>query len=174
VFDLVSDIKKIERVLFGENELMKRRHLLSRLAALPLFAAFAATAPATPPADQKKTLKIMMKSAWGSDDPTKAAFPFLHGHALAEAGHEVQIFLLGEAVSLMRQSVAKSVVPVGWPPLAEALDKVVAKKISIYACGACSRARGVTETDLANWGAKFGNPTIFVSLVEWADHVITE
>jgi hypothetical protein len=24
----------------------------------------------------------MMKSAWGSDDPTKAAFPFLHGHAL--------------------------------------------------------------------------------------------
>jgi len=25
----------------------------------------------------------MSKSAWGSDDPTKAAFPFLHGHALA-------------------------------------------------------------------------------------------
>lgn len=34
-------------------------------------------------------LKIFMKSAWGSDDPTKAAFPFLHGTALAEAGHEV-------------------------------------------------------------------------------------
>ena len=33
----------------------------------------------------------MMKSAWGSDDPTKAAFPFSHGLALAEAGHEVQI-----------------------------------------------------------------------------------
>jgi len=53
-----------------------------------------------------------MKSAWGSDDPTKAAFPFLHGHALAEAGHEVQIFLLGEAVSIMRRSVASAVVPV--------------------------------------------------------------
>ena len=26
----------------------------------------------------------MFKSAWGSDDPTKAAFPFLHAHALAE------------------------------------------------------------------------------------------
>jgi hypothetical protein len=23
------------------------------------------------------------------------------------------------------------------------------------------------------WGAKFGNPTIFVSLVEWADRIIT-
>ena len=115
-----------------------------------------------------------MKSAWGSDDPTKAAFPFLHGDALFEAGHEVQIFLLGEAVSLMRKSVANAVVPVGWPPLSEVLNKIVAKKIPIYACGACSRARGVTEADLAEYGAKFGNPKIFVSLVEWADKIITE
>jgi hypothetical protein len=28
--------------------------------------------------------------------------------------------------------------------------------------------------DLQIWGAKFGTPAIFVSLVEWADHVITE
>jgi len=122
----------------------------------------------------KPILKVMMKSAWGSDDPTKAAFPFLHGYAMAEAGHDVQIFLLGEAVSLMRTSVAKAVVPVGWPPLIDALNNVVAKKIQIYACGACSRARGVNEADLAPWNAKFGNPTIFVSLVEWADRVITE
>ncbi|MBV9062390.1 MAG: DsrE family protein [Alphaproteobacteria bacterium] len=138
---------------------------------MPVLAGAAGMASAT---DQKKPLNIMMKSAWGSDDPTKAAFPFLHGYALSEAGHQVQIFLLGEAVSLMRQSVANAVVPVGWPPLAEALGKVVAKKIQIYACGACSRARGVVEADLAQWNAKFGNPAIFVSLVEWADRVITE
>jgi hypothetical protein len=34
-----------------------------------------------------------VKSAWGSDDPTKAAFPFLHANALAEAGHHPQMFL---------------------------------------------------------------------------------
>jgi sulfur relay (sulfurtransferase) complex TusBCD TusD component (DsrE family) len=86
----------------------------------------------------------------------------------------VQIFLLGEAVSLMRQPVASSVTPVGWPPLVETLDKVAAKRIPIYACAACSRARGVTEADLGNFSAKFGNPKIFVSLVEWADRIITE
>jgi predicted peroxiredoxin len=150
---------------------MERRPFLSRLVAVPLLAAVSTTTNAVEP---KRRLKIMMKSAWGSDDPTKAAFPFLHGHALAEAGHEVQIFLLGEAVSLMRASVAKAVVPVGWPPLAEALDKAVSQKIQIYACGACSRARGVTEADLAPWNAKFGNPTIFVSLIEWSDRIITE
>ena len=107
-------------------------------------------------------------------NPTKAAFPFLHGDALSEADHEVQIFLLGEAVSLMQKSVANAVVPVGWPPLSEVLNKIVTKKIPIYACGACSRARGVTEADLAEYGARFGNPKIFVSLIEWADKVITE
>ncbi|HET9399459.1 MAG TPA: DsrE family protein, partial [Candidatus Acidoferrales bacterium] len=86
----------------------------------------------------------------------------------------VRIFLLGEAVSLMRRSVAEAVVPVGWPRLIETLEKVASRKIVIYACGACSRARGVGEGELANFGAKFGNPQIFVSLVEWADRVITE
>lgn len=148
---------------------MVRRGFFSRVAALPLLAlnVLGSDVP-------QKKLKIMMKSAWGSDDPTKAAFAFNHGLALAEAGHEVQIFLLGEAVNLMRKSVAEAVVPVGWPKIAESLDKVAAKGIPIYACGACSRARGVTQEDLNNYSAKFGNPTIFVSLVEWSDKVITE
>lgn len=150
---------------------MQRRGLLSRLAFLPVIAGVAGTARA---ADAKRPLKIMFKSAWGSDDPTKASFAFFHGNALAEAGHTVQIFLLGEAVSLMRSSVAHAVVPVGWPPLIEALTKASANKIQIYACGACSRARGITETDLNQWGAKYGSPAILVSLVEWADRIITE
>lgn len=143
---------------------------LAQLAALPIV-------PAAHPLEGQtshRSLKIVMKSAWGSDDPTKAAFPFLHGLALAEAGHQVQIFLLGEAVSLMRKTLADAVVPVGWPPVGETLEKLKAKHIQLYACGACSRARGVTEADLSGYGAKFGNPTIFVSLIEWADHVITE
>jgi predicted peroxiredoxin len=156
-----------------ENCMARREFLtrLSQIAALPFLAAGAMKAQSQV---SKKPLKIMMKSAWGSDDPTKAAFPFSHGLALSEAGHEVQIYLLGEAVSLMRKAVANSVTPVGWPPIVESLTKLAAKKVPIYACGACSRARGVTEEDLANFGAKFGNPAVFVSLVEWADHVITE
>jgi predicted peroxiredoxin len=152
-----------------------RRFFLSRLAGLPFFAMAAGdVVQAQVQGPTHKQLKIMMKSAWGSDDPTKAAFPFSHGLALAEAGHEVQIFLLGEAVVLMRKVVAEAVTPVGWPKVGEILDKVAARHIQIYACGACSRARGVTEADLNNYGAKYGSPAIFVSLVEWADKVITE
>ena len=75
---------------------------------------------------------VLLKSAWGSDDPTKAAFPFLHAEAFAHAGHEVQIFLLGEDVTLMRTCVSDAVVPVGWPPLKETLARVIARGVRIH------------------------------------------
>ncbi len=77
-------------------------------------------------------MKVLIKSAWGSDDPTKASFPFLHANAFAEAGHHAQIFLLGEAVSLMRTSLADAIVPVGWPPLSEVFAKTVALGVPIH------------------------------------------
>jgi predicted peroxiredoxin len=147
---------------------MARRRFLAQLAGLPLLALGINVE------EPKKPLKIMMKSAWGSDDPSRASFVFAHGLVLADAGHEVQIFLLGEATYLMRKATADAIQPVGWPPLSETREKVVAKHIPVFACGVCSRARGVTETDLDTWGAKFGNPAIFVSLVEWADRIIVE
>jgi len=99
---------------------MARRRYLAQLAAWPLAALLPASAVA---ATRGAPLKILIKSVWGSDDPTKAAFPFSHGLALAEAGHQVQIYLLGEAVVLMRRSVAEATTPVGWPPVAEALGQ---------------------------------------------------
>jgi predicted peroxiredoxin len=76
--------------------------------------------------------RILIKSAWGSDDPTKAAFAFLHANAFAAAGREVQIFLIGEAVSLMRDPVADAVVPVGWPALAVTLRATIGHGIRIH------------------------------------------
>ena len=110
---------------------MIRRKLLSQLAWMPFFAF--GRAPAQEPSKTSKVLKIMMKSAWGSDDPTRASFVFAHGLALADAGHDVQIFLTGEATYLMRKVTANAVMPVGWPPLSETLEKVVAKRIPIFA-----------------------------------------
>jgi predicted peroxiredoxin len=76
-------------------------------------------------------MKVLIKSAWGSDESTKAAFPFLHANAFAEAGHQVQIFLVGEAVSLMKDPLMNAVVPVGWPPLAEIMGKTFEHKIPL-------------------------------------------
>ena len=119
-------------------------------------------------------MRLLIKSAWGSGDPTQASFPFHHANAMADAGHDVRIFLLGEAVTLMRTVVGNAVVPVGWPPLSEALAKVVARKIPIHVLGACARARGVLESDLEGKNATLATPAIFVGLVQWCDKVLTE
>ena len=74
-------------------------------------------------------MKVLIKSVWGSDESTKAAFAFLHANAFAEAGHDVQIFLLGEAVNLMKNEVMNSVTPVGWPPLSEIMPMAIGYKI---------------------------------------------
>ena len=106
-----------------------RRRFLELLSALPALGLARAVSIQGAPIPK---MKVLIKSAWGSGDPTQAAFPFHHANAFAEAGHEVQIFVLGEAVTLMRTVVANAVVPVGWPPLEEAFAKVVARKIPIH------------------------------------------
>lgn len=76
--------------------------------------------------------KFLLVGLAGSENPTRANFPFVWAAALKEAGNEVRIELAGDATVLMRTSVSNSVTPVGWPPLREALAKVIELKIPIY------------------------------------------
>ena len=88
--------------------------------------------PQAPQAPKKK-LHILMRSSWGTDEPTRASFVFSHGFALADAGHDVQIFLTHDATYLMRKVTVDVVKPIGWPPLSETMAKVVAKGIPVFA-----------------------------------------
>jgi predicted peroxiredoxin len=105
---------------------MARRKFLSQLLGLPFF-----TLGAKVP-ESKKALKIMMRSSWGTDDPTRASFVYAHALALSDAGHEVQIFLTADATNLMRKATADAVIPIGWPPLSELREKIVAKHIPVF------------------------------------------
>jgi len=109
---------------------MWRREALTSLGKWSLFSAVLQTG--SPQPSPAKKLKVMVKSAWGSDDPTRASFPFVHGLALADAGHEVRIFLTGEATYLMRKATADQIFPVGWPPLSETRAKVTARHIPVF------------------------------------------
>jgi hypothetical protein len=84
------------------------------------------------PQAPKKKLHILMRSSWGTDEPTRASFVFSHGLALADAGHAVQIFLTHDATYLMRKATVDMVKPIGWPPLSETMAKLVAKGIPVF------------------------------------------
>ena len=74
---------------------------------------------------------IMNFSTNGSVNPTKAVLPFLSANGAVEAGHEPAITLFGDAVVLMKDSVANAVVPVGWPPLKDILATTIANNTPI-------------------------------------------
>jgi predicted peroxiredoxin len=76
--------------------------------------------------------KILYLGTAGSDDPTRAGFPFNFAMGALDAGHQPEIFLAGEATYLMKASVTGAVQPVAMPALKEMLDEVVAQRVPIY------------------------------------------
>ncbi len=68
----------------------------------------------------------------GSEDPTKAVIPFLSANAACDEGFEAEVFLIGDAVDIIKESVIDKVVPVAWPPLKEILATTVKHRIPLY------------------------------------------
>jgi hypothetical protein len=88
---------------------------------------------ATASAEEKPApQRFLLVGLCGSENPTRANFPFVWAAALKESGNDVRIELAGDGTVLMRNPVANSVTPVGWPPFREALARVVDYKIPIF------------------------------------------
>jgi len=84
------------------------------------------------PAEKPAPQNFLLVGLCGSENPTRANFPFVWAAALHGAGHEVRIELAGDGTVMMRTPVADNVTAVGWPPFREALAKVIELKIPIY------------------------------------------
>ncbi len=50
--------------------------------------------------------KLLYIGTHGTDDPTRATFPFLMAKGAIEAGHEAGIILMGDAATLIKDSIA--------------------------------------------------------------------
>jgi len=87
---------------------------------------------AEPGKESAEAQKYLLIGLVGSENPTRANFPFVWAAALHEAGNEVRIELAGDATVLMRTAVSNSVTPVGWPPFSQALAKVIQLKIPVF------------------------------------------
>jgi predicted peroxiredoxin len=76
--------------------------------------------------------KILAVATHATDDQTKSTAAFITAIGGLGAGKEVGIALIGEAVYLAKEVVAKSVHGVGFPPLPELIDQVVEGGIPVY------------------------------------------
>jgi predicted peroxiredoxin len=69
--------------------------------------------------ERRAPVKLLYIGTHGTDDPTKATFPFLMAKGAIEAGHETGIILMGEAAPLIKDSIAAQVQGIGVPSLKE-------------------------------------------------------
>ena len=76
--------------------------------------------------------KITVVATHATDDPTKSTLAILTVMGALEAGKEVAFVLLGEAVYLAKEAVAKSIHGVGFPPLSEFIEEVIKGKVPVY------------------------------------------
>ena len=109
----------------------------------------------------------------GPEAPTRAALGLLVARAGAEEGHDVNVFLAGDAVQLIRDAVLDSLSGLGTGSLRESYDVLAGAGGRVYLSGMSSKARGVTEDDLADKPAEFSTPHRLVQLVFEADRSFT-
>ena len=76
--------------------------------------------------------RLLIISAHGSEDPTRAGLAFFMAKGAIEAGHKPEIVLAGDASVLARKVVADSILPPGIPPLKELVQFGLDNKVPVY------------------------------------------
>jgi predicted peroxiredoxin len=111
--------------------------------------------------------KILVHSATGPENATRASLALLVARTAAEEGQEVRVFLAGDAVHLARPATREAVTGAGTGNAAEHWDALVGAGVSIFLSGMSSKARGIDE------GGELSPPAKLVELAVWADTVLT-
>lgn len=117
--------------------------------------------------------KLLIHITSGPEAPTRAALGLLVARAGVDEGHEVSVFLAGDAVQLIRDAVLDSLTGLGTGSLRESFDAVLAGGGRFYVSGMSSKSRGVTEADLDGKSAEFAMPQRLVQLLFDSDRNLT-
>lgn len=115
---------------------------------------------------------LLVHVTHGPESPTRAALGMLVARSAADAGHDVTVFLAGDAAYLAKDEVIGNLVGIGTGALSDHLPALVEAGVPIYISGMSSKSRGVTDQDLADKGAVFAMPSKLIELTFEAERVL--
>ena len=92
--------------------------------------------------------KILVNATHGREDAERATLPFVVGNVSATADQETVVLLTIEGAWLATQGYADAIHKEGFQPLKDLIRQYVDNGGQIWACGACTKPRGIAEADL--------------------------
>src|SRR3954462_2350392 len=116
--------------------------------------------------------KLLVHLATGPENPTRGALALLVARTAAEEGHDVQLFLAGDAVQYARPATASTAHGIGTGSFGEHWEALASAGVPSFLSGVWSNARGL-EPDAAAEGVELAPPTKLVELATWADTALT-
>lgn len=117
--------------------------------------------------------RLLVHIATGPENPTRAALGLLVARTAAEAGHEVDLFIAGDGVGILRPETLDAGVGIGTGSMREHVDALVARGARFFLSGMSSKARGISAETLGGLAATLAPPSKLVELTFEADRVLT-
>jgi predicted peroxiredoxin len=117
--------------------------------------------------------RLLVHIATGPENATRAALGMLVARSTLDAGHDVDVFLAGDGVALLREETLDALHGLGTGSLREHFDALVAGGARLFASGMSSKARGLATDALVARGIQPSPPDRLVSLAFEADRVIS-
>lgn len=92
--------------------------------------------------------KILVNGTHGKEDAERATLPFVMGNVAATADQEAVVLLTVEGVRLATYGYTDEIQKEGFAPLKDVIRQFLDNGGQLWACGACTKPRGIGEADL--------------------------
>ncbi|MGY5878699.1 MAG: DsrE family protein [Candidatus Thorarchaeota archaeon] len=85
---------------------------------------------------------------WGPEAAERCYGPFVTGTTAQAVDVDVTIFLMMDAVQLMKKGMAEKIIAPGFPPLPELIDTFLEGGGTLQVCSNSAEFRGIKQEDL--------------------------
>jgi uncharacterized protein len=117
--------------------------------------------------------RLLVHIATGPENPTRVALGLLVARSALDAGHDVDLFIAGDGVAVLRPETLDAGNGIGTGSFREHVDALAAGGARFFVSGLSSKARGLTADSLGGLEVTMAPPTRLVELTFEADRVLT-
>ena len=115
---------------------------------------------------------ILFHITSGPNNISKSMLGFLLARTASEEGHEVEIFLSGDGVQLIRNTIIENLIGLGTGKLKEHMSTLEKNGVVIYVSSMSCENRGITDKDLEGKKVRKVLPKTLLDLVLSTDKTL--